>query len=65
MTAGGASTSSNSTNGSLSQNDAGVYITFYKKEDAARCIQAVEGTIYEGRVLKYDYQFFLFLMNLF
>jgi len=32
----------------------GVYITFVRKEDASRCIQAVEGTIYEGRVLKYE-----------
>lgn len=46
---------SSSVNGPLSSSntsDPGVYITFYKKEDAARCIQAVEGTIYEGRMLK-------------
>ncbi len=30
----------------------GVYITFTRKEDAARCIQAIDGTVLDGRVLR-------------
>ncbi|KAG7807128.1 hypothetical protein KL921_004552 [Ogataea angusta] len=30
----------------------GVYVTFARKEDAARCIAAVDGSISDGRVLK-------------
>jgi hypothetical protein len=32
----------------------GVYVTFARKEDAARCIQSIDGTVYEGRILRYD-----------
>lgn len=37
-----------------SRNDpgVGVYVTFVRKDDAARCIQAVDGTVLEGRVLR-------------
>jgi hypothetical protein len=32
-----------------------IYVTFIRKEDAARCIAAVEGTLYEGRMLRATY----------
>ena len=31
----------------------GIYVTFARKEDAAKCIATIEGTVYEGRVLRY------------
>lgn len=33
----------------------GVYITFFKKEDAARCIAQVDGTYMDGRLVKAAY----------
>lgn len=32
--------------------DAGVYVTFNKKEDAAKCIKTIDGTVYDGRLLR-------------
>jgi hypothetical protein len=29
-----------------------VYVTYYKKEDAAKTIQAIDGSIYDGRILR-------------
>lgn len=31
----------------------GIYVTFLRKEDASTCITAVDGTLHEGRVLRY------------
>ncbi len=33
----------------------GVYVTFARKDDAAKCIQAVDGTMLDGRVLRATY----------
>jgi hypothetical protein len=35
---------------SPSTSNTGVYITFSKKDDAARAIEAVDGTNYEGKI---------------
>ncbi|KAI3654704.1 hypothetical protein MP228_000084 [Amoeboaphelidium protococcarum] len=37
------------------QHSYGVYITYARKEDAARCIQTVDGTVFEGKVLRASY----------
>jgi hypothetical protein len=37
------------------QSVVGVYVTFSKKDEAARCIQAIDGSSYEGRVLRATY----------
>ena len=34
---------------------ASVYITYYRKEDAAKVIQHIDGSLYEGRILKATY----------
>ena len=31
----------------------GIYVTFANKDDARNCIAAVDGTLHEGRVLRY------------
>lgn len=44
---------SNSSSGST--NGIGVYVTFARKEDAARCIAAVDGSLNEGKYLRAAY----------
>jgi hypothetical protein len=41
--------------GSSNDPTVGVYVTFVRKEDAARCIHAIDGTVLEGRVLRASY----------
>ena len=41
--------------GRSAESTTGVYVTFAKKEDAAKCIIALDGTVYEGRVLRASY----------
>lgn len=41
--------------GSSEGNGIGVYVTYYKKEDAAKCIAAVDGVLSDGTVLKANY----------
>ncbi len=36
----------------------GVYITYHKKEDALKAIEAVDGSVCDGRVIRYE--FFIF-----
>lgn len=43
----------------------GVYVTFARKEDAAQCIQAIDGTVLEGRVLRYHQDHYSIIVSLF
>ena len=38
---------------SAADNALGAYVTYARKEDAAKCIHAVDGTVHEGRMLRY------------
>lgn len=40
----------------------GVYITYVRKEDAAKAIAAIDGSIWDGKILRYDNNF-AFLQN--
>lgn len=43
----------------------GIYVTYQRKEDAVRCIQAVDGTTVGGRILRFAYiQRWIFLSAL-
>jgi hypothetical protein len=33
----------------------GIYVTYQRKEDAMKCIQAVDGTMVGGRILRYTF----------
>lgn len=39
------------------QPSAAVYVTYYRKEDAAKAIAAVDGSVIADRVLRYDHGF--------
>lgn len=43
------------------QPSAAVYVTYYKKEDAAKAIAAVDGSVIADRVLRYFYCSFLWI----
>ncbi|KAK9462972.1 uncharacterized protein V1516DRAFT_620668 [Lipomyces oligophaga] len=45
----------NRRNGGLGNGGIGVYVTYYKKEDAARCIAAVDGSSNDGKLLRAAY----------
>lgn len=42
----------NRRNGGVGNGGIGVYVTYYKKEDAAKCIAAVDGSSNDGKVLR-------------
>lgn len=42
----------NSLSATSSNQNLGVYITFNRKEDAIKAIEAVEGSVYDGRMLR-------------
>jgi len=35
------------------QSSVGVYITYVRKEDAAKAIAAIDGSIWDGKILRY------------
>ncbi|KAK9466555.1 hypothetical protein V1512DRAFT_160114 [Lipomyces arxii] len=45
----------NRRNGGTGAGGIGVYVTYYKKEDAAKCIAAVDGSSNDGKVLRAAY----------
>ncbi|KAK9473544.1 RING/Ubox like zinc-binding domain-containing protein [Dipodascopsis tothii] len=45
----------NRRNGVSGNSGIGVYVTYYKKEDAAKCIAAVDGSINDGKMLRAAY----------
>ncbi|KAK9245332.1 hypothetical protein V1506DRAFT_538663 [Lipomyces tetrasporus] len=42
-------------NGGAGNGGIGVYVTYYKKEDAAKCIAAVDGSMNDGKILRAAY----------
>ncbi|KAL1920813.1 uncharacterized protein VTP21DRAFT_11448 [Calcarisporiella thermophila] len=46
---------SSTTPGVVPQPSIGVYITYFRKEDAARAIAAVDGTVVDGKILRASY----------
>jgi hypothetical protein len=36
------------------QASVGVYITYVRKEDAAKAIAAIDGSIWDGKILRYE-----------
>ncbi|KAK9478310.1 hypothetical protein V1514DRAFT_331597 [Lipomyces japonicus] len=45
----------NRRNGVTGNGGIGVYVTYYKKEDAAKCIAVVDGSVNDGKVLRAAY----------
>ena len=49
------------TNGPTPVISNGVYITFAKKDDAAKAIEAVDGSVCDGRIIRYTYFFIIII----
>ncbi|KAK9451967.1 uncharacterized protein V1518DRAFT_369051 [Limtongia smithiae] len=45
----------NRRNGGVGNGGIGVYVTYFKKEDAAKCIAAVDGSMNDGKILRAAY----------